>query len=317
VAHPVAGWNPKTAAHGNSIYKNVTSENIIVGFEEETKISEDFDLWLEAGRTEKHYWLDLWRYRELFAILAWRDVAIRYKQTVAGAAWAIVQPFLSMVIMTVIFGKVAGLPSEGAAPYAIMVFAAMLPWQFFSNSLSSSSQSLVGNANLISKIYFPRMIIPASAVVVAFIDFVVSFSIMVGMMAWYHFAPTWNMLALPLFAAVAFLAALGPGLIITALNVKYRDVRFVIPFFVQFGMYITPVAYSSSIILKKFGYTAYMLYSLNPMVGVIDGFRWSILGAQSRIFWPGFLLSLAFAAILFAAGVIYFRKTEKTFADII
>ena len=211
----------------------------------------DFDLWLEAGQTEKHYWLDLWRYRELFAILAWRDVAIRYKQTVAGAAWAIVQPFLSMLIMTLIFGKVAGLPTEGAAPYAIMVFAALLPWQFFANSLSNSSQSLVGNANLISKVYFPRLIIPTSSVVVACIDFLVSFVTLIGLMAWYRFIPSARILTLPFFVLFAFLAALGPGLIITALNVKYLDVRFVIPFIVQFGLYVSPVAYSSDVIRAK------------------------------------------------------------------
>ena len=278
---------------------------------------EDFDLWLEAGQTEKHYWLDLWRYRELFAILAWRDVAIRYKQTVAGAAWAIVQPFLSMIIMTIIFGRVAGLPSEGAAPYAIMVFAAMLPWQFFANSLSSSSQSLVGNANLISKVYFPRMIIPTSAVVVACIDFLVSFVILIGLMVWYQFLPSIRILTLPLFVLLAFLAALGPGLIITALNVKYRDVRFIIPFIVQFGMYASPVAYSSSLIRDKFGDTAFLLYSLNPIVGVIDGFRWAILGGESKIYLPSFILSLCLALILLVIGVWYFRKTEKTFADVI
>lgn len=278
---------------------------------------EDFDLWLEAGRTEKHYWLDLWRYRELFAILAWRDVAIRYKQTVAGAAWAIVQPFLSMVIMTVIFGKVAGLPTEGAAPYAIMVFAAMLPWQFFANSLSSSSQSLVGNANLISKIYFPRMIIPASAVVVACIDFLVSFIILIGLMAWYQSVPGFRMLTLPLFVILAFVAALGPGLIITALNVKYRDVRFVIPFLVQFGLYVSPVAYSSSVIREKLGEQLFLLYCLNPIVGVIDGFRWAILGGDSRIYLPGFLLSITVAILALIIGIWYFRKTEKTFADVI
>jgi len=277
----------------------------------------DFDLWLEAGRTEKHYWMDLWRYRELFAILAWRDVAIRYKQTVAGAAWAIIQPFLSMIIMTVIFGKVAGLPSEARAPYAIMVFAAMLPWQFFANSLSSSSQSLVGNSNLISKVYFPRMIIPTSAVVVACIDFLVSFVILIALMVWYQFIPSWRMLTLPLFVALAFVAALGPGLIITALNVKYRDVRFVIPFLVQFGMYVSPVAYSSAVIREKLGDNLFLLYSLNPIVGVIDGFRWAILGGNSQIYWPGFALSLALAAVFLIVGVWYFRRTERTFADVI
>lgn len=277
----------------------------------------DFDLIIEAGRTEKNYWLDLWRYRELFAILAWRDVAIRYKQTVAGAAWAILQPFLSMVVMTLIFGKVAGLPSEGAAPYAILVFAALLPWQFFANSLSSSSQSLVGNANLISKVYFPRMIIPASAVVVAFIDFLVSFVILIGLMVFFQYAPTWRMLTLPLFIGMGFLAALGPGLLITALNVRYRDVRFVIPFLVQFGMYVSPVAYSSAVIREKLGEPLFILYSLNPLVGVIDGFRWAILGGESQIHWPSFGLSLGLAVMMMIAGVFYFRKTEKTFADVI
>jgi len=279
--------------------------------------SDEFDLWLEAGRTEKHYWLDLWRYRELFAILAWRDVAIRYKQTVAGAAWAIVQPLFSMLIMTVIFGKVAGLPSQGAAPYAIMVFAAMLPWQFFANSLSSSSQSLVGNANLISKIYFPRLIIPASAVVVACVDFLVSFIILGGLMAWYQFIPSIRLLTLPLFVALAFVAALGPGLIITALNVKYRDVRFIIPFLVQFGMYVSPVAYSSEVIRQKIGETWFLIYSLNPVVGVIDGFRWAIIGGDSTIHWPSFCISSALSILLLFLGVFYFRKTEKTFADVI
>ena len=278
---------------------------------------EDFDLWLEAGRTEKHYWLDLWRYRELFAILAWRDVAIRYKQTVAGAAWAIVQPLLSMIIITIIFGKVAGLPSEGAAPYAIMVFAAMLPWQFFANSLSSSSQSLVGNSNLISKVYFPRLIIPTSAVVVACIDFLVSFVILIGLMLWYQFAPSWRMLTLPAFVLLAFIASLGPGLIITALNVKYRDVRFVIPFLVQFGLYVSPVAYSSDVVREKIGEKLFMLYSLNPIVGVIDGFRWAILGGNSHIHLPSFALSITLSILLMVIGIGYFRKTEKTFADVI
>jgi lipopolysaccharide transport system permease protein len=278
---------------------------------------EDFDLWLEAGQTEKHYWLDLWRYRELFAILAWRDVAIRYKQTVAGAAWAIVQPFLSMIIMTIIFGKVAGLPSEGSAPYAIMVFAGMLPWLFFSNSLASASQSLVGNANLISKVYFPRLIIPTSAVVVACIDFLVSFVILAAMMLFYQFAPSWRILTLPAFILLAFIAALGPGLIITALNVKYRDVRFIIPFLVQFGLYVSPVAYSSDVIRAKIGEGWFMLYSLNPIVGVIDGFRWAILGGNSQIHFPSFCLSLIQSMALLAIGIWYFRKTEKTFADII
>ncbi|MCC6354462.1 MAG: ABC transporter permease [Verrucomicrobiae bacterium] len=272
---------------------------------------------IEAGKTEKQYWRDLWRYRELFYVLSWRDIAVRYKQTVIGVAWAVIQPLLSMIIMTVVFGKVAGLPSEGDAPYAIMVFAAMLPWMFFSTSLSAASQSLVGNANLISKIYFPRMIVPASAVITSFVDFLVAFGMLLVLMVIYQFPPGWAMLTLPAFVVVAFFAAMGPGLLITALNVKYRDFRYVIPFIVQFGMYVSPVAYSSSLIREKFGETAFLLYSVNPMVGVIDGFRWAILGGESSIYWPGFAVSLALVAILLWLGVWYFRRTERTFADVI
>ena len=279
--------------------------------------NEAFDIWIEAGHSEKHYWGDLWRYRELFYILAWRDVAVRYKQTVAGAAWALVQPLISMVIMTVIFGRIAGLPSEGGAPYAIMVFVAMLPWQFFSNALSSASQSIVNNANLIAKVYFPRLIIPTSSVVVSFIDFLVACSVLFGLMLWFQFWPTWRLLTLPIFVALAIFAALGPGLIITALTVRYRDFRFIIPFIVQFGLYVSPVAYSSSVVRKKLGETLFLLYSLNPMVGVIDGFRWAILGSESTLYWPGFLISLVLTAVLFLAGVLYFRKTERAFADLI
>lgn len=222
-----------------------------------------------------------------------------------------------MIIMTVIFGKVAGLPSEGAAPYAIMVFAGMLPWHFFSNSLATASQSLVGNANLISKVYFPRLIIPTSAVVVACIDFLVSLVILVGLMAWYRFVPSLRILSLPVFVLLAFIAALGPGLIITALNVKYRDIRFIIPFLVQFGLYVSPVAYSSEVIRVRLGEKLFMLYSLNPIVGVIDGFRWAIIGGDSHIHLPSFCLSVVLSIGLLLLGIWYFRKTEKTFADVI
>ena len=277
----------------------------------------EFDLWIEAGRSEKHYWRDLWRFRELFLVLAWRDVAVRYKQTAAGAGWAIVQPFLSMVIMTVIFGRVAGLPSEGTAPYAIMVFAGLLPWQFFANALTLASQSLVSNANLISKVYFPRMIVPVSSVVVSFVDFLISALILVALMMWYHFLPTWRILVLPALVLWAIVAALGPGLIITALMVRYRDFRFVVPFIVQFGLYVSPVAYSSQVIRDKFGVGWFLAYSLNPMVGVIDGFRWAILGGPAELFWPGIVMSLILTIFLFAAAIVYFRKTERAFADVI
>jgi lipopolysaccharide transport system permease protein len=275
------------------------------------------EILIEPGRGFKNYWQDLWRYRELFYILAWRDVAVRYKQTVAGAAWAVVQPLMSMVIMTVIFGKLAGLPSEGGAPYAIMVFTAMLPWQFFSNALSSASQSIVSNANLISKVYFPRLIIPTSSVVVSFIDFLVAGSVLFGMMIWFQFWPTWRVVTLPLFVTLAILAALGPGLIITALTVRYRDFRFIIPFIIQFGLYLSPVAYSTAVVREKLGEALFLLYSLNPMVGVIDGFRWALLGGDSTLYWPGFLVSLLLTASLCVIGLLYFRKTERIFADLI
>lgn len=268
---------------------------------------------IEAGRAEKHYWADLWRYRELFYILSWRDIKVRYKQTVVGALWSIIRPLLTMIIFTLVFSKIAKLPSEGAAPYAIMVYAAMLPWQFFSNALSESSNSLIGNANLISKVYFPRLIIPTAAVITSFIDFLISFVILIGLMIYYQYAPTLNILMLPVFLVIAFLASMGLGLYLTALNVKFRDFRYIVPFLVQFGLYISPVGFSSSIVPEKWR----LLYSLNPMVGVIDGFRWCILGGDSHIYMPGFLLSLGIVVLFLWLGIYQFRKMEKTFADII
>jgi lipopolysaccharide transport system permease protein len=298
---------------------NSLSNNSSIGDSalETVPAAQNFEIWLEAGRTEKHYWVDLWRYRELFIILAWRDVAIRYKQTVVGAAWALVQPLLSMVIMTFVFGKIAGLHSEGSAPYAIMVFAGMLPWQFFANALTTSSQGIVSNANLISKVYFPRLIVPASSVVVAGIDFLISFLILLAMMVWFHFLPSWRILMLPGFTLLAFVASLGPGLIIAALTVKFRDFRFVTPFLIQLGLYVCPVGFSSTVIREKFGNTVFLLYSLNPMVGVIDGFRWAILGHDSKIYLPGFCVSTCLTLVLLTVGIWYFRRTERTFADII
>lgn len=268
---------------------------------------------IEPGRAERHYWRDLWRYRELFYVLAWRDVAVRYKQTLIGLAWALVRPFLTMVVFTVVFGKLAKLPTEGTMPYALMVFAGLLPWQFFSTALSESSGSLIGNANLISKVYFPRLIVPTAAVVVSFVDFLISFAILVGLMVWYQFLPGWPILTLPLFVLMAFLASLGPGLWITALNVKYRDFRYVIPFLVQFGLYVSPVGFSSAVVPERWR----LLYSLNPVVGVIDGFRWAILGGEAQIYWPGFLLSWGVIGFFLWLGIRQFRKMEKGFADFI
>ncbi|MCW5713926.1 MAG: ABC transporter permease [Bauldia sp.] len=268
---------------------------------------------LEPGRAERHYWRDLWAYRELFAILAWRDVAIRYKQTVIGIVWAVMRPFLTMVVFTVVFGQIANLPTEGTAPYPVMVFAGMLPWYLFATILGDASNSLVANTHLVGKVYFPRLIIPSSSAVVALVDFAVSLFLLAGIMLWFGFAPSPRILLLPIFVVIAVLASLGPAYLITALNVKYRDFRFLIPFILQFGLFLSPVGFSSSVVPEQWR----LLYSLNPMVGVIDGFRWCILGGDSAIYWPGFALSLVVVAVFLWLGVRYFRKTERSFADLL
>jgi len=268
---------------------------------------------LEPGRAERNYWRDLWRYRELFAILAWRDVSVRYKQTAIGLAWALVRPFLTMVVFTVIFGRLAKLPSDGSAPYPIMVFAGMLPWFLFSSVLSEASNSLITNANLISKVYFPRLVIPCATAAVALVDFLVNLAMLALLMLWYGFLPGWRVVLLPAFVALAVLASLGPSLWITALNVKYRDFRYIIPFIVQFGLYLSPVGFSSAVVPDKWRFW----YSLNPVVGVIDGFRWCLLGGQSQLYMPGFVTSLAVVAFFLWFGVRYFRATERTFADMV
>lgn len=267
---------------------------------------------IEAGRVDRHYWHDLWRYRELFYFLAWRDILVRYKQTAIGIAWAVIRPLLTLIVFTIVFGKIAKLPS-GQVPYAVLVCAAILPWQFFANALTESSGSLVGNANLISKVYFPRLIIPASAIVTSFVDFLISFLILLALMLWYGLMPDWRMLTLPAFVLITVATAMGFGLWLTALNVKYRDFRYVIPFVVTFGLYVSPVGFSSDVVPDEWR----LAYSINPMVGVIDGFRWAILGGKSAIYWPGLLLSLCVVAVLLFTGLRYFRRTEKSFADII
>ena len=268
---------------------------------------------IKSGRSDPHYWIELWRYRELFHVLAWRDISVRYKQTVIGGTWALVRPFLIMIIFTVVFGKLANMQSEGAAPYALMVFAGLLPWGFFSTALADASNSIVGNTNLISKIYFPRLIIPIAAVVVAFIDFLIGFLILIGLMIWYAYVPSWQIVLLPLFAAMAFGSSLGLGLWTTALNVKYRDFRYIVPFVVQFGLYVSPVGFSSQIVPEKWR----LLYALNPMVGVIDGFRWCILGSDSKLYLPGIAVGVVVAACLLLFGIHQFRKMELRFADLI
>jgi lipopolysaccharide transport system permease protein len=268
---------------------------------------------LEPNRIEKQYWKDLWRYRELFAILAWRDITVRYKQTFIGVAWALIRPLLTMVVFTVIFGKLAKLPSQGDAPYPILVFAGMLPWQFFSSALSSCSESLISNANLLTKVYFPRLIVPAAAVITSFVDFLISFAILAGLMVWFRWWPTWRLLTLPLWVAVAFAASMGAGLWLASLNVQYRDFRYVVPFLVQFGLYVSPVGFSSAIVPKQW----HLLYALNPMVGVIEGFRWAIIGQGSMLNPLGFWLSMAITTLLLITGVRQFRRMEKRFADVI
>lgn len=268
---------------------------------------------IEPGRRERHYWIELWRYRELLRMLAWRDLSVRYKQTIIGISWAVIRPFLSMVVFTTIFGRIAKLPSDGTAPYALMVFAGMLPWTLFSSGLAEASNSLINNTNLISKVYFPRLLLPAAAVAVAFVDFLIGFCILIALLTWYQFLPGWQIILLPVFVLLGFLASLGPSLWITALNVKYRDFRYVIPFILQFGLYVSPVGFSSSVVPEQWR----LLYAINPMVGVIDGFRWCILNGQSQLNFSSLALSFGTTAFFLWVGINRFRTLEKSFADLI
>jgi lipopolysaccharide transport system permease protein len=269
-----------------------------------------YEIVIEPGRGMRHYWRDLWSYRELFYFLAWRDILVRYKQTAIGVAWSVLRPFLTMVVFTIVFGHIAGLPSSGA-PYPILVFTALLPWQFFSNALTETSNSLVANSNMLTKIYFPRLIVPTSALMVNIVDFLISIVILACIMLWYHFVPTVHILAIIPFFLLALVVTLGAGLWFSALTVKYRDFRYIIPFVVQFGLFISPVGFSSDVVSDKWR----LLYSLNPMVGIIDGFRWSVLG--KAIYLPSLEISLITSLLVFASGLWYFRRTEKTFADVI
>ena len=275
-------------------------------------MSEGKLLEIEAGKIERYYWKDLWRYRELFYFLAWRDILVRYKQTTLGIAWALIRPLLTMLVFTIVFSKLAKLPS-GNIPYPLLILAAMLPWQFFASAVSESGNSLISNANMISKIYFPRLVIPTAAVIVSFVDFIISGILIFIMMLWYGFTPDWRLLSLPLLMLLVFLTALGAGLWIAALTVKYRDFRYITPFIVQMGLYVSPVGFSSTIVPEQWR----LLYSINPMVGIIDGFRWALLAGQTPLYWPGLLLSLAVTSVLLISGTIYFRKTERSFADLI
>ena len=272
----------------------------------------EYDLVIEPGKGYGQYWRDLLAYRELFYFLSWRDILVRYKQTAIGVAWAVIRPLVTMVVFTVIFGVLAKFPSDGV-PYPILVYTAMLPWQLFSNALTETSSSLINNAPMLTKVYFPRLIIPFSAVIVSLVDFFISFVILGALMAWYRFVPGWQFVTLPLFLLLAVAASFGFGLWVATLSVKYRDFRYVVPFLVQIGLYVSPVGFSSSVVPEKWR----LLYSLNPMVGVIDGFRWAILGGSHRLYWPGLLLSTALVALTCVLAVRYFRNTERNFADII
>ncbi len=267
---------------------------------------------IEAGRTEAQYWRDIWRYRELFLFLAWRDILVRYKQTVIGVAWAFVRPALTMVIFTIIFGRIAGLPSEGV-PYPLLVFAGILPWQLFANGLSECSYSMTKNAGMISKVYFPRLIIPLSAVITSLVDFGISALMLAGLMGWYGVVPDGRVVLFPLFLLLTLGASLGLGLWFAALNVKYRDFQHIIPFVIQLGVYVSPVGFTSSVIPEQWR----LLYYVNPMAAAIDGIRWSLLGGVQQLFLPGLFLSIAIVALLMLSGMWYFRRTERTFADVI
>jgi lipopolysaccharide transport system permease protein len=277
---------------------------------------------LAPGRAEKNYWRDLWRYRELFLILSWRDVAVRYKQTYIGVAWAVLRPALTTLVFTVVFSKIAKLPAPPGVPYALLVMAANLPWQFFATAMGEASNSLISNSNLISKVYFPRLIVPAGSVITSFVDFLITLGLMALLMLWYAFAPDVRLLALPLFMLLAFGASFGIGLWLCALNVKYRDFRYIVPFIVQFGFFLSPVGYLTTRVPAIWHWhgldiPARLLYSLNPMVGVIDGFRWCLLRGQSPIELSSLLASILITAVLCTSGIWYFRKMERTFADVI
>ncbi len=253
---------------------------------------------------------EMWNFRELLFFLSWRDIKIRYKQTVLGFAWAILQPFLTMVVFSLFFGKLAKMPSEGV-PYPIFNYAALLPWQFFANSITVSTNSLVTNSNMVTKVYFPRLFVPISAVLSGLVDFAIAFIVLLGMMLFYHISPNLGVLLLPVFLLQAFIAAMGVSLWLSALNVKYRDVRYVVPFLSQFWFFATPIAYPSSLLGEPWR----TLYGLNPMVGVVEGFRWALLGTnppEAMLF-----ISVLISLILLITGLIYFNRTEKTFADVI
>lgn len=267
---------------------------------------------VEASQNKSQYWKDLFNYRELLLILTWRDVSVRYKQTILGVTWALIQPFLTMVVLSVVFGKFAKMPS-GDIPYPILVYAGLLPWQFFATSLNNTSNSLISNAQLLSKVYFPRLILPISSVMVAFVDFLISFAIMLGLMFYYDYMPSWRVILLPLILGLVFISASSAGLWFASLNVRFRDFRYIVPFVIQFGLYASPVGFSSSVVPEEWQF----YYNLNPMVSIIEGFRWAILGQDFTISPINTGISIFITGLMLYGGICFFRKTERTFADII
>ncbi len=273
---------------------------------------------IEPGTANSRYWRDLWSFRGLFYFLAWRDVLVRYKQTTIGVAWSVLRPLLTLLAMAML-GWLFSSNVPTGVPRLLLVAAATLPWTFFATAFGESANSLIANSNLLTKVYFPRLIVPASTVIVCLIDFIISFAILLALMAWYQFMPDLHILLLPLFLLLALVTALGSGLLIAALNVKYRDFRYIVPFFVQFGLYASPVAFSSSDIYgsDRIPELVKIMYSLNPMVGVIDGFRWCILGGSAPLHITGFVISVAISVAMLVFGVFYFRRMERSFADVI
>jgi len=276
-------------------------------------MNETQEIVIAPGKSLGGYWRELVGYRELFLFLVWRDVLVRYKQTVLGVAWSLLRPVMTMLVFTIVFGRLAAFPSEGDSPYAILVFTALLPWQLFAGAVGDSSNSLIGNSSLIAKVYFPRLLIPVSAILVSLVDFCVALALLGMLMLWYGFLPDWHLLALPAFLLLALLLALSIGLWTAALNVKYRDFRFIVPFALQLGLYLSPVGFSSGIVPERWRW----LYSLNPMVPVIDGFRWSLLRGTTPFYLPGLVNAAALILLVGVSGLIYFRRTERRFADVI
>ena len=272
----------------------------------------EFDLLIEAGKTARTYWIDIWRYRELLYLLSWRDLLVRYKQTVVGVAWALTQPLFTMIVFTIVFGRLAHMPS-GGVPYPVLVFAAVLPWQFFANALNEITNSLVGNSNLLAKVYFPRILIPASTLLVCFVDFLIASAILAVLLVWYQVLPDWRIVALPAFILFALLSVFAVGLWLAIFNVKYRDFRYVVPFIVQLGLFVSPVGFSSAVIADEW----LPVYSLNPMVQVIEGFRWSLLRGEGLVSLQGLAISGAIVIVMLVSGLWYFRKTERNFADVL